>query len=464
MARENTMELIAVILAAGQGKRMQSATPKVLHLIGGQPMLTRVIWAAAELSPKQTIVVHSPEALDALQAALPTIEGLSWAEQSTPKGTGHALSCAMDQVTGSGRILVLYGDVPLVCPKTLKRFVETTPEDAVGMLTFHADDPSGLGRIIREAGKIAAIVEHKDATPAQKNINEVNTGIYCVPVELLKRWLPQLACDNAQNEYYLTDIIALAAQENVDVVGMPVHEQSEVLGINNRAQWAKAEQAFQTRQAMGFIEAGVWIADPNRFTCRGSFTFGEDVHLDVGVVLEGNVVLGNNVSIGPYTHLRDVSIGDRVRVLSHSVLTQASVAKDAQVGPFARLRPGADVREQALVGNFVEVKKSVIGPKTKVPHLSYVGDAILGASVNVGAGCIFCNYDGVQKHQTVVKDNAFIGSGSQLVAPLEIGRGATVGAGTTVTKSVPDKGLCIRRATQKTVEDWDRPTAKTDEK
>jgi bifunctional UDP-N-acetylglucosamine pyrophosphorylase/glucosamine-1-phosphate N-acetyltransferase len=453
------MDLIAVVLAAGQGKRMQSDLPKVLHPVGGQPMLLHVLNAAFSLDPSQCIVVHATDAAPALRAATSALHHkVQWVEQPSPKGTGHAVACALETLTQAGRVLVLYGDVPLIEPETLAAFIAHTPKDAVGVITMVASDPTGLGRIVRNGqGEVVEIVEHKDATEAQRAIQEVNTGIFCLSAEALRQWLPQLACDNAQQEYYLTDIIALAVAQKTPVVGMPLVDTEQVLGVNNRRQWTQAEQTYQRRKAWEWVDKGVHIADPARLTIRGNVQLAKDAFCDVGVVLEGDVVIETGARIGPYVHLKDTTVGAGATVLTHTVSDGASIAAGARVGPFARLRPGAQVGTDAMVGNFVEVKKASIGSRSKVSHLSYVGDATIEADVNIGAGTIFCNYDGINKHHTTVQEGAFIGSGSELVAPVTVGSHATVGAGTTVTKDVPPDTLCIRRAKQQNIEGWQRP-------
>ncbi|MAZ43580.1 MAG: UDP-N-acetylglucosamine diphosphorylase/glucosamine-1-phosphate N-acetyltransferase [Legionellales bacterium] len=452
------MELKAVILAAGQGKRMQSTLPKVLHPVGGQPMLTHVLRAATDLQTAAQLVVHAPNVSEQLKQA-PLAESVEWVAQPTPQGTGHALLCAIEQLHDDCRILVLYGDVPLVETTVLKELVSKTPLDAVGLLTTQVLDPTGLGRIVRDdKGAVVRIVEHKDATDQERQIKEINTGIFCLNAKDCRRWLPKLACNNAQNEYYLTDIVALAQAEGTPVFGLAVEDNLQFQGVNDRWQWSQVERLYQQRGARKLIESGVWVADSERLTIRGNVSVAPGASLDVGVVLEGDISIEAGAIIGPYVHLKNVSVGTKAEIRSHSVLEEAQVASRATVGPFARLRPGAVIAEEALVGNFVEVKKAIVGKGSKVSHLSYVGDATIGQMANIGAGTIFCNYDGANKYHTTVEDNAFVGSGSELVAPVTIGAGATVGAGTTVTKDVPSKTLCIRRAKQQNIDGWTRPT------
>ncbi|MFJ1300091.1 bifunctional UDP-N-acetylglucosamine diphosphorylase/glucosamine-1-phosphate N-acetyltransferase GlmU [Pseudomonadota bacterium AL_CKDN230030165-1A_HGKHYDSX7] len=456
--------LNVVILAAGLGKRMQSDLPKVLHTLAGQPMLSHVLGSARQLDPARVIVVVGHGA-DRVKAAYEGKEGLAFALQQPQHGTGHAVQQAVPQLLeGDGAddvTLVLYGDVPMVQPETLKKLLEARGQ-GVAVLTEVLEDSTGYGRIVRnEAGQVVAIVEHKDANEAQRAIKEVNTGILCAPTAKLKDWLTRIDNNNAQGEYYLTDIIGLAVADRVPVNAAQPGASWETLGVNSRLQQAELECRWQYEQARRQLEAGVTLADPHRFDVRGSLTCGRDVFIDVGCVFEGTVVLGNGVRVGPHCVLRDVTIEAGAQIEAFSHLQQAKVGADARIGPYARLRPGADLGPRTHVGNFVEVKNSVIAEDSKANHLAYIGDTDIGARVNVGAGTITCNYDGVNKHRTVIEDDVFIGSDTQLVAPVRVGRGATLAAGTTLTRDAPADKLTLSRARQTTVDGWKRPAKKS---
>ncbi|MFG6668173.1 bifunctional UDP-N-acetylglucosamine diphosphorylase/glucosamine-1-phosphate N-acetyltransferase GlmU [Halomonas sp. HNIBRBA4712] len=452
-------ELDIVILAAGKGSRMRSQTPKVLHTLAGKPLVQHVLDTAAELSPTRTHVVigHGGEALRQALAG----QNVTFAVQAEQKGTGHAVAQAQAQ-WGSGKVLVLYGDVPLIEIDTLSALLERVDDSHMGLLTVTLPDPTGYGRIKRNAqGEAVAIVEQKDASADELAITECNTGIMAMTSAQLTRWLPRLSNQNAQGEYYLTDVIALASEEGTRVCTAQPQSALEVEGINNRAQMAKLERAYQRRLAEALMEQGVALADPARLDVRGTLTCGEDVFIDVGCVFEGNVVLENGVSVGPYSVIKNSTLGAGSRIDSHSVIENTVSLGSNQVGPFARLRPGTRLAKDAKIGNFVETKNAEVGEGSKINHLSYVGDATLGQGVNVGAGTITCNYDGANKHRTVIEDEAFIGSNSALVAPVLIGKGATVGAGSTVTRDVDDHALALTRSPQTQKTPWARPVKKT---
>ncbi len=454
------MELAVIILAAGQGTRMRSQLPKVLHPLAGRPLLAHVLATARALTPASIHVVYGHGG-DTVRARLSDSD-ISWVEQSEQLGTGHAVNQVVPSLRDDETVLVLYGDVPLVRPQTLQPLVEAAAEGRLALLTAKLENPFGYGRIIRDAaGSVTAIVEEKDATEEQRRVQEINTGLLAAPAARLKGWLARLSNDNAQGEYLLTDIVAAAVADGVEVVARLAPDVNEVSGVNDRAQLAALERVYQQRVAETLMREGLALADPQRFDLRGKLTMGRDCFIDVNVVLEGKVQLGDNVSIGPNCYLRDVQLADGVVVHANSVLEEARVGVQASIGPFARIRPGSDIRARARVGNFVEVKQAVLEEGAKVNHLSYIGDADIGRNVNVGAGTITCNYDGANKHRTVVEDNAFIGSGTNLVAPVRIGAGATIGAGSTVTRSAPPEQLTLSRAKQITVPGWQRPKKKS---
>ena len=451
-----------VILAAGQGKRMQSNLPKVLHPIAGRPMLTHVLDSARALGAQRIAIVvgHGAEQVKQAYAAQ---EDLQFALQQPQLGTGHAVLQAAPLLQASHAddvTIILYGDVPLVQPDTLRALLNARAS-GVAILTEIVSDATGYGRIVRDAqGNVCAIVEHKDATPEQRAIQEVNTGIMAVPTRQLKSWLAKLTNNNAQGEYYLTDIVGLAVAEGVSVnVAHPV-ASFETLGVNSRQQQAELERLWQRELARRQLEAGVTIVDPARFDLRGELLCGQDVFIDVGCVFEGRVVLADGVRIGAHCVLRNVTLGVATRIESFSHLEQAEVGADAHIGPYARLRPGAKLADATHVGNFVEIKNTNLGKGSKANHLAYVGDADVGERVNIGAGTITCNYDGVNKHRTTIEDDAFIGSDTQLVAPVRVGKGATLGAGTTLTRDAPAGQLTVSRAKQVTIEGWKRPVKK----
>ncbi|MGB6155556.1 MAG: bifunctional UDP-N-acetylglucosamine diphosphorylase/glucosamine-1-phosphate N-acetyltransferase GlmU [Castellaniella sp.] len=451
-----------IILAAGLGKRMQSDLPKVLHPIAGQPMLGHVLAAARALSPDRIVVVVGHGA-DRVQAAYDT-QDLKFALQQPQQGTGHAVMQALPQLLegdADDTSLVLYGDVPLVQVDTLRALLQARG-NGLALLTETLDDPSGYGRIVRDAqGRVQRIVEHKDASPAEQAIHEVNTGILAAPTAALRRWLGEITNDNAQGEYYLTDVVGLAVGENLPVAHAQPAAHYETLGVNSRVQQAQLERIWQEEQARRLLEQGVTLADPARFDLRGSLQCGRDVFIDVGCVFEGTVQLADGVRVGPHCVVRDSSVAAGAVLDAYSHLEGAQVGVAARIGPYARLRPGADVGPDAHVGNFVELKKTRLGQGSKANHLAYLGDAVIGERVNIGAGTITCNYDGVNKFQTVIEDDAFIGSDTQLVAPVTVGRGATLGAGTTLVQDAPQGQLTISRTRQQSISGWKRPVRKS---
>jgi UDP-N-acetylglucosamine diphosphorylase/glucosamine-1-phosphate N-acetyltransferase len=453
-----SLALHVVILAAGEGKRMKSALPKVLQRVGGRPMLAHVVDTARALRPAGIHVVHGHGG-EAVRAAFAGQDDLHWVEQAQQLGTGHAVQQAMPAIPDGVEVLVLYGDVPLTRPDTLRRLLEA--EGLLRVLVAEPDDPTGYGRVIRDPqGKVKAIVEHRDADEAQRRITVVNTGIIAARSEALRRWLGGLSNRNAQGEYYLTDVFALAAAEYNPAEMVPVDDPLEAEGANDPWQLAQLERAYQQRQVRELCLQGVRVADPARLDVRGRVRVGRDVELDVDVILEGEVELGDGVRVGPFTRLKDVRLGPGTEVRAHCDLEGVAAAGAAQIGPFARLRPGTVLAEGVHIGNFVETKKAVVGRGSKANHLTYLGDAQVGAGVNVGAGTITCNYDGVNKSTTVIGDGAFIGSNSSLVAPVEIGAGATIGAGSVITRNAPADALTVSRARQTTIEGWKRPRKK----
>ena len=453
-----------VILAAGQGKRMKSALPKVLHAIAGRPMLSHVldtarsVGADAGLVRPIVIVGHGG---DAVRAAYVGADDLVFVTQATQLGTGHAVQQAVPHLNDAGPTLVLYGDVPLTTAATLRRLVAAAG-NGVALLTVCLADPSGYGRIVRDAGgSVVRIVEEKDATAAERAIDEINTGILVAPTAQLKTWLASLSNHNAQGEYYLTDVIAQAVAVGVPVSAVVLADPDEALGVNSPAQLAEVERIAQRRTAAALMESGVRLADPARIDVRGSVEAGADVFIDVGCVFEGRVVLGDGVRIGPHNLLRDCTIGAGTEVFGFCYLENATIGSLARIGPFARMRPTVTLGDEVHIGNFVEVKNSQLSAGSKANHLAYVGDASVGQRVNIGAGTIIANYDGANKHRTVIGDDAHTGSNSVLVAPLDIGAGATIGAGSTISKDAPAGKLTVARAKQVTLEHWKRPTKKS---
>jgi len=446
-----------VILAAGQGTRMRSELPKVLHRLAGRPLLDYVLDSARALGAARIAVVYGYGG-EAVREAIGD-ETLAWVKQEPQRGTGHALQQALPVLAGSAQTLVLYGDIPLTRTETLHRLIGAAG-DGVAMLSVELDDPTGYGRVVREGGLVARIVEERDATPAERAIREVNTGIVVLPTKHLARWLSSLRDDNAQREYYLTDVIALAVKEGVRVQALQPAAAWETLGVNSKAQLAELERVHRRLAAERLLEAGVSLADPARIDVRGRLECGRDVSIDVNCVFEGEVALGDRVSVGAHCVLRNVRIDADTRIEPFCHLEDSSIGQRCRVGPFARFRPGARLAEQVHIGNFVEVKASVIGAGSKANHLSYIGDTEIGRNVNVGAGTITCNYDGANKHRTIIEDDVFIGSDTQLVAPVRVGRGATLAAGTTLTEDAPPGQLTISRARQISIPGWQRPKKK----
>ena len=454
-----TQPLHVIILAAGAGKRMKSLLPKVLQPIAGQPMLAHVITTARELQPAGIHVVYGHGG-EAVRAAFDDQQDLLWAEQSQQLGTGHAVLQAMPQVPDTAQVLVLYGDVPLMRAQTLAALLENGPRLAV--LVAELDDPSGYGRIVRDAeGKVAAIVEQKDANDEQKRIRTVNTGIITAESTALRRWLSGLSNSNAQGEYYLTDVFASAASEYAPAELVLVADAQEAEGANDPWQLSQLERAWQLRAAKALCEQGARLLDPSRFDQRGTVKVGRDVQIDANVILEGEVELGDGVSIGAFVRLKDVKLGAGTEVRPHCDLEGVVSEGAAQIGPFARLRPGTVLADGVHVGNFVETKKVTLGKGSKANHLTYLGDAVIGSGTNIGAGTITCNYDGVNKFQTTIGDKVFIGSNSSLVAPLTIADGATIGAGSVITRNAPEGKLTVARTRQQTIEGWVRPVKKS---
>jgi len=450
------MKLGVAILAAGQGTRMRSALPKVLHPLAGRPMLAHVIEKARTLAPDCLAVVHGHGG-EQVCAAVPDPD-IRWVLQAEQLGTAHALVQAMPALDGVDRVLVLYGDVPLIAEETLATLVGAVDASPLALLTVRLDDPTGYGRILREgAGRILRIVEHRDATPAEREIREINTGVLVADRPRLAAWVSRVGNANAQREYYLTDVVELAAADGVNVRTVHPRDPAEVEGVNDRVQLARLERLLQRSQADALMRTGVTLSDPARFDLRGRLAAGRDVSIDIDVIIEGDVELGEGVTLGAHSIVRNSRIGAGTCVLESSVIEDSTVGTACRIGPFARLRPGTRLADGVHIGNFVEVKNSAIGQESKINHLSYVGDASVGVAVNIGAGTITCNYDGANKHRTVIGDKAFIGSDTQLVAPVTVGAEATIGAGSTITRNAPPDKLSLSRAPQTTIDGWRRP-------
>lgn len=454
------MPLEIVILAAGQGTRMKSDLPKVLQPIAAKPMLEHVLDRSAALEASRTHVVYGhggalvPNAMKGHEVA--------WVEQVEQLGTGHAVAQAVPGIDDDSIVLVLYGDVPLIRVATLKPLIETASKNKLAVLSVILDDPAGYGRIVRDdKGQAAKIVEQKDASADEQAMREGNTGILACPAGQLKSWLAQLGNDNSQGEYYLTDVIAMAVTEGYPVEVQIADSEAEVMGVNDKKQLAQLEAANRAEKADALMAAGVTLLDPNRIDVRGTLRCGRDVVIDVNTIFEGDVVLGDGVSVGPNVIVRNATLGARCNVHANSVIDTAEIGNECEIGPFARVRPGTVLDDNAKLGNFVEVKKSRVGKGSKVNHLTYIGDSEIGQRVNVGAGTITCNYDGANKFKTTIEDDAFIGSGVELVAPVTIGRGATIGAGSTVSKNAEADTLTVARAKQTTIKGWKRPRKKT---
>ena len=435
---------------------MRSALPKVLQPLAQQPLLGHVVDCARELQADDICVVYGFGG-EAVKAAFAD-RNLRWALQSEQLGTGHAVMQAMPDTPDANKVMILFGDVPLLEPVTLRRLLASCENDDASVLTVDMDDPLGYGRIIRENGRVVRNVEEKDATDAERKTTEINTGVFCCSADKLKGWLSRLNNDNSQGEYYLTDVIAMAVEDGQTVHGIEAESQEEVMGINDKKQLAEAERALQISRVEALMTEGVGFADPARVDIRGSLKCGQDVFIDVNAIFEGEVVLGDNVIIESNNLIRESELGAGTLVHSNCHIEGASTGNKCEIGPFARLRPGAELANDVKVGNFVEIKKSTVADGSKVNHLTYIGDAEIGKGVNVGAGTITCNYDGANKHKTVIGDGAFIGSGVELVAPVTVGRGATIGAGATLSKDAPENQLTVERAKQVTVSGWKKPS------
>lgn len=449
------MTLSVVILAAGNGKRMRSASLKILHNLGGIPLIQHVINTAQSLNPDSITIIYGREG-EQLKARF-SQPGINWIHQPEPKGTGHAVLQALPTIPDDHRVLILYGDVPLVKSETLKSLLATTKANEVGLLVSVLEDPACFGRIIRnQQGAVVAIIEQKDATVEQLKIKEINTGILTATSYHLKRWLPKVKDNNTQGEYYLTDVIAIAVADNV-----PVHSRltssQETIGINDRKELAKSERYYQLQKAYELQLQGVTILDPKRFDCRGEVAISQDVIIDINVILNGKVEIQEGSYIGASSVLTNVKIGKHVTIQPHCVIEDAIIGDGCKIGPFARIRPHTSLSNDVHIGNFVELKNAKIGDQSKVNHLTYLGDTIVGKAVNVGAGTITCNYDGINKFQTIIDDGVFIGSGTELIAPLHVGKNAYIGAGSTITRDAPEEELTIARAKQMTVKGWKKP-------
>ncbi len=450
------MALSVVILAAGQGTRMRSSLPKVLHPIAGKPLVQHVIDTARKLGSESLHLIygHGGEAVKEIIDG----EDCSWVKQEQQLGTGHAVIQALPNLNDDDSVLILYGDVPLIKASTLTDLMEAIPSKGISLLTVKLSDPTGYGRIVRDSeGAVTAIVEHKDATVEQHKIDEVNTGIMALNASDLKRWLGQLTNENAQGEYYLTDVIGMASSEGHSVVGIIAADELEVEGVNNRIQLAKLERHYQSLQALELMSCGVTLSDPSRIDIRGDVDIAQDVSIDIGAILKGKVSIGSGSVIGANCILENCTLGNNVTIKDNSIVEDAIIGDDSSVGPFARIRPGTILKEDVHIGNFVEVKKSTIAKGSKAGHLSYLGDCEIGENVNVGAGTISCNYDGKNKHKTILEDDVFVGSDTQLVAPVRVGKGVTIAAGTTVTSDVSAGALVISRTKQREIANWKRP-------
>ena len=448
-----------VILAAGKGTRMRSAIPKVLHKVSGRSMLGHVVAAVESLGKAKKIIVtgHGAEQVEQQFKSPTTI----FTQQKEQLGTGHAVQMAIPALCSDAVVIVLYGDVPLIRPSTIEKILDVVTETTMGLLTINLENPQGYGRIVRNGQQeITEIIEQKDASVEQLKITEVNTGVLALRSTQLREWLPKITNNNAQGEYYLTDLVAIARAEGVEVISVNPESATEVEGVNNRIQLSQLERAHQRQLAEVLMESGTSLADPARFDQRGELNAGTDNFIDINCVFEGSVSIGNNVSIGANCHIINSTIGDDVAILPNTIIESSVVGDRAVVGPFARLRPGTELGSDTKVGNFVETKKAVVGKGSKINHLSYVGDAQLGENVNIGAGTITCNYDGVSKHKTDLGDGVFVGSNSTLVAPIKVDKGGFVAAGSTVTSEVPSDSLAVGRAKQRNIKGWKRPTKK----
>ena len=451
------MSLSIVILAAGKGTRMRSDLPKVLQPLAHKPLLGYVIDASMSFNPKQLIVVYGYGG--ELVKKTFSSHHIQWVEQKEQLGTGHALQQAIPFIKDEGSTLILYGDVPLIDQEIIQSLIKKG-QKILAVLTYTKEDPKGYGRIVRKDGRIQKIVEEKDCDASQKNIKEINTGIMCAPNHLLNNWLGRLTNHNAQKEYYLTDIVGLSIEDNIEVLSESADNEVSITGINSKSELATMERNYQLMTAKQLMEEGVTIIDPNRIDVRGEVTAGQDVTIDVGCIFEGKVHLGNHVKIAAYSHIKDSTIGDHTSIEPYSHIVESSIGEHCRIGPFARLRPGTKLQNQVHIGNFVEIKNSEVNNETNINHLSYVGDSLVGKSVNIGAGTITCNYDGANKHPTTIEDDVFIGSNTALVAPIKIGKGATIAAGSTITKDAPPGDLTVSRSKQTSISGWTKPTKK----
>lgn len=454
------MKITTIILAAGKGTRMCSELPKILHKIANRPLLQHVYDMSSDLE-NNTIKIVVGHGAELVTEALSHLEA-DWIEQKQQLGTGHAVQQTSDQIADSDTVLILYGDVPLLKLTTVKLLINNVNDRSLALLTVNLADPSGYGRIIRnDAGQVTKIIEEKDATPDQKKINEVNTGIMAVQGKQLKKWLSRLNNSNAQGEYYLTDVIEMAVADQINIVTSRPETEDEVLGVNNRMQLSYLERIYQQEQANSLMARGVTLRDPMRFDQRGTIeSLGQDIEIDINVILEGKNSIGSHVKIGANTNIKNSIIGDNVEILANCIIEDATIGQGSKIGPFARLRPESVLANDVHIGNFVEIKKSSVASGSKINHLSYIGDTTVGSKVNIGAGTITCNYDGANKFRTVIEDGAFIGSDSQLIAPVRIGKNATIGAGSTITKDSPENQLTLSRAKQISLAGWQRPVKK----
>jgi len=454
------MTIKTLILAAGKGTRMRSAQPKVLHKIAQRSLLEHVYTTSMAIDNNEIIIIYGHGG-EQVKQALPELKA-QWIEQQQQLGTGHAVLQAEALIADNDTVLIVYGDVPLLTQDSIEGLLSDVSAQSMALLTVNLENPQGYGRIVRDVNnQVVSIVEQKDATSEQLLINEVNTGILAAQGKQLKQWLAKLDNNNAQNEFYLTDVIAMAVADNIEIKVSQPESADEVLGVNNRQQLSYLERVYQMQQANQVMEQGVTLLDPARFDCRGYFkALGQDISIDVNVIFEGENSIGSNVNIGANTMIINSVIGDNVEILANCIIDNAIVGAGSRIGPFARLRPEAKLAENVHIGNFVEIKKSTVATGSKINHLSYIGDASIGSNVNIGAGTITCNYDGVNKFQTIIGDGAFIGSDTQLIAPVTVGKNATIGAGSTITKNTPDEQLTLTRSKQMSISMWQRPVKK----